>query len=229
MCFHLAIAKERDYIEERFDAKFTDPDKFKPVFHISAYSGPSLPVITNENASNIQFLNWGLIPHWVKDETSAKSIMLKTVNARSETIFEKPSFRTSIRYKRCIVIADGFFEWREFEGKKYPYFIKLSNDDAFGLAGIWDRWKNNQTGNIVNTFSIITTRANPLLEMIHNTKKRMPVILRQDDEKRWLDKDIEQEEIKSIFNPYNQDEMKAFTISKLITRKGVNTNLQEVQ
>ncbi|MCK4256513.1 SOS response-associated peptidase, partial [candidate division WOR-3 bacterium] len=167
MCFHLAIAKERDYIEERFDAKFLESDKFEPIFHISAYSGPPLPVITNENASNIQFLNWGLIPHWVKDETSAKSIMLKTVNARSETIFEKPSFRTSIRYKRCIVIADGFFEWREFEGKKYPYFIKLSNDDAFGLAGIWDRWKNNQTGDTINTFSIITTRANPLLEMIH--------------------------------------------------------------
>ena len=109
------------------------------------------------------------MPFWTKDEVAAERIRTQTLNARAETIHQKPSFRASIMTKRCLVLVDGFYEWREEGKKKYPYYISLASNDAFALAGIWDRWLNNSTGEVKDTFSIITTRANPLLERIHNT------------------------------------------------------------
>jgi len=185
-------------------------------------------VITTENHTVIQFFQWGLIPFWVKDTHSADKIRLRTLNARAETIFEKPAFRLSIKDKRCLVLVDGFYEWREVGKKKYPYYIRLANDSAFTLAGIWDMWINNNTGQPINTFSIITTRANSLMEVIHNTRKRMPVILKQEDEKIWLNNDLEPERITALLTPYDENEMEAYTVSKLISSRKINTNVPEV-
>jgi putative SOS response-associated peptidase YedK len=124
--------------------------------------------------------------------------------------------------------VDGFYEWREEGKRKYPYYISLTNNDAFALAGIWDSWLNNRTGEVKETFSIITTRANPLLARIHNTRLRMPVILRQADEKRWLEKNLDKTAIDSLLEPYDASQMKAHTVSRLISTKRVNTNVPEV-
>ena len=229
MCFNVSITKMTDHLETRFKAEFEDPSDFKPIYHSSAFSTPYHPVITNEAPNKIQFFQWGLIPFWVRDEAQAKKIRFNTFNAKSETIFEKPSFKSSIKNKRCLVLVDGFFEWHEFKGKKYPYFIRMSTSEAFALAGIWESWKNKETGEQKNTFSIITTEANPLLAKIHNTKKRMPVILKVDDETRWLDDELEAEEIKSILIPFDEKYLEAFTVSKLITSRSQDTNVPEAQ
>jgi putative SOS response-associated peptidase YedK len=169
------------------------------------------------------------VPFWAKDERTADNIRMKTFNAKAETIFEKPSFRTSIKTKRCLVLVDGFFEWQHISGNKYPYYIRKADESAFALAGIWDSWENKNTGEEERTFSIITTEANTLLAQIHNTKKRMPVILKQADEQNWLSEDLGAEEIKTLLLPYDGDDLEAHTVSKLITTRGKNKNLKEVQ
>jgi len=228
MCFNISINKLKDYLETRFNAKFVEPDLFKPIYHVSAFSKPLFPIITNESPQQIQFFQWGLIPFWVKDENAANNIRLKTFNAKAETIHEKPSFKSSIKNKRCLVLVDGFYEWQEVKGNKFPYYIRLINTEAFALAGIWDTWVNQETGELKNTFSIITTRANPLLAKIHNTKKRMPVILKPDDEQRWLNCKLDITEIDSMLASYDETSLEAYTVSKLISTKGRDTNVPEV-
>jgi putative SOS response-associated peptidase YedK len=216
-------------MESRFNAVFIDPSAYKPIYHSSAFRTPVHPIITNEAPDRIQFFSWGLIPFWVKDEAKARKIVFNTFNARAETIFEKPSFKFSINKKRCLVLVDGFFEWHEAKGNKYPYHIRLTDSEAFALAGIWETWENKKTGEQKNTFSIITTTANPLLERIHNTKKRMPMILKTEDEERWLDNTLTPEDIKSILIPFDENALEAFTVSKLISSRSQNTNVPEVQ
>ena len=189
---------------------------------------PSLPVISNEDPEHIVFMNWGLIPFWVKDYASAIIIRDKTLNARAETILEKTCFKNSIISKRCLVLVDGFFEWRHENRKTYPYYIRLKSHSPFALAGIWDSWINRENGEQVKTFSVITTKANPLLEKIHNTKKRMPVILPREQERIWLHNELERDKIQSLLQPYNPDEMEAYPVSKLVNKLGFNTTNPDV-
>ena len=228
MCYHTSLARSADYLEKRFEAKFEQRNLFEPIYHHSGFSAPLHPVIANESIQSISLFQWGLVPFWTKDESAAERIRTQTLNAKAETIHQKPSFRASIMTKRCLVLVDGFYEWREEGKKKYPYYISLTNKDAFALAGIWDTWLNSRTGEMKETFSIITTRANPLLERIHNTRKRMPVILRQEDETKWLEKDLDKTTIDSLLEPYDATRMQAHTVSRLISTKRANTNVPEV-
>lgn len=224
MCFNISITKFTEYLEKRFKAKLKE--SFKPIFHASAFTFPNLPIITNIDKDIIQLFQWGLIPSWIKNTESADKIRTGTFNAKSETIFEKPSFKNPIKEKRCLVIVDGFYEWHEYNDKKYPFYIKLKSNEAFSLAGIWDAWINPQSGELKNTFSVITTDANPLLKKIHNLKKRMPVILKKDDEPVWLE-EINVDQIKSLFSSYDDKELIAYPVSKLITQRGIDTNRPE--
>ena len=228
MCYHTSLARNADYLEKRFQAKFEQRNLFEPIYHSSGFSAPLHPVIANESSQSISLFQWGLIPFWTKDENAAERIRTSTLNARAETIHKKPSFRSSIMTKRCLVLVDGFYEWREEGKNKYPYYISLASNDAFALAGIWDKWLNKRTAEVRNTFSIITTRANPLLERIHNTRKRMPVILRREDEKEYLETNLHAGEIDALLQPYDDKEMQAHTVSRLISTKRANTNVPEV-
>jgi len=184
--------------------------------------------VRNEDPKQVKLFNWGLIPFWVKDEKTATDIKQRTVNARSETIFEKPAFRGSAGRKHCLVIADGFFEWRYYQGNNYPYYIKLKDRNAFAMAGLWDCWSNKTTGEQVYSYTIITTEANPLMAKIHNKRKRMPAILNKKDEQIWISTTINKETAMSILKPFNEKEMDAYTISKLITAKGEDPNVPAV-
>jgi len=228
MCFNVSLSKDPDFLQRRFNAKFLDPDTFEPMYHSPAFSTPKHPVISNERKDTIQLFDWGLIPHRVKDSKSADDIRFKTFNARSETVFEKPSFRSSIRKRRCLILVDGFFEYHHFKSSKYPYYIYLKDEDAFAFAGIWERWSDPESGEVRNTFSIVTTKANPLLERIHNSKKRMPVILKRDYEARWLDDELDMEEVKRMLVAFDENEIGAHTVSKLISSRGGNKNVKEV-
>jgi putative SOS response-associated peptidase YedK len=169
-----------------------------------------------------------IIPFWVKTPPQAEEIRQKTVNARAETMYEKPAFRQSTLNNHCLVLADGFFEWYEYLGEKFPYYIKLKSQEPFAMAGLWDTWKNPATGELVKTYTIITTEANTLMQTIHNTKKRMPVILKKTVEHEWLTKELPSEEVKPMLVPFDDGLLEAFTISKLITTKGKDQNVPEV-
>jgi putative SOS response-associated peptidase YedK len=228
MCYNISLIKDADQLELRFTARFVDKSHYQPMYHVSAFSFPALPVITNNAPNLIQFFQWGLIPSWVKDKREADQIKLKTLNARSDTVTIKPAYRDSMRNKRCLVLTDGFYEWHEKNNKKYPFHIRLKSREAFAMAGIWDTWEDKEDGKPLNTFSIVTTKANPLLARIHNAKERMPIILRQEDEKKWMSNDFDMADFGSILVPYDEGEMEAFPVSRLLSSKSRNTNVPEV-
>lgn len=184
MCFHSKQTKLALEVENRFKAKIDRPSELKRQEHINGFDFPKTPVIIDEQPEVITHFNWGLIPSWAKDEDIRKF----TLNAKIETLDEKPSFRNSIN-KRCLVIANGFYEWQWLDSKgknKQKYEIGIGNDELFAFAGIYSEWVNQVTGEIINSYAIVTTEANSLMAEIHNIKKRMPVILNQEDESKWL-------------------------------------------
>lgn len=193
MCFHAQQTKSAAELENRFHAHFKNKNNYSPAIY-NGFTHPHTPVITNEASDKIQLFQWGLIPFWAKDS----NIQKHTLNARIETLSEKPSFRNVVN-NRCLILADGFFEWQWLDTKgkqKQKYLITLPNESSFAFAGLYSTWVDKQTGEIKNTYTIITTQANELMSKIHNTKKRMPVILNKEDENNWLKgKQLEETEI----------------------------------
>ena len=225
MCYRYSVPGP-DIIKKTYQVKIDE--NFQRRYHVGAFENAKLPVITNKNPTQVQFFKWGLIPFWVKDEKSANEFKDRTVNARSETIFDKPAFRSSAGKQHCLVIADGFFEWRYFNGKNYPYYIKLKDREVFSIAGLWDRWVNKNSGEEVYSYTIITTEANPLMAIIHNKKKRMPAILDKKDEKKWINEALSKEETIGLLKPYDDSKMTAYTISKMITTQDINVNVPQI-
>lgn len=225
MCFHYALTKEKAEIEIQLGVNWDD--EWQPVFHAAGFSFLQMPVITQKQPGRVQLFNWGLIPHWVKTRADAGKLKTQTLNARSETVFEKPSFRSCIPNSRCLVIADGFFEWMDYQKKKYPHFIQMKDRQLFCFAGIYTSWVDKATGELINSFSILTTGANPMMERIHNLKKRMPVIVPPSLYKKWLQPDLTKEEIQSFFHPYPEENMQEHSISKRITSRTDNPNVPE--
>ena len=218
---------ERTEIEIQLGVNFEED--WKPVYHANGFSFLLMPVITQEKPVSIQLFNWGLIPHWVKTKFDADKIRAQTLNACSETVFEKPSFRSSIINSRCLVLADGFFEWMDFQKKKYPHFIYLKDKKWFCFAGIHSEWTDKETGEHIKTYSILTTAANPMMARIQNSKERMPVIVPPQHYKKWLSTGLNKNELRSFFDPYPQKEMEAYTISKLITSHSQDSNVPEIK
>lgn len=186
-------------------------------YHVNAFNFPKYPIITPSD--EVQVFTWGLIPFWVKTAEDAGEIRKLTLNARADTIFEKPSFREPILRKRCIVPSTGYFEWRHEGSKKIPYFIYLKDEDIFSMAGIYDTCLDRETGTKHTTFSIITTDTNPLTDYIHNTKHRMPAILSKEDEEKWLDLSLSKPEIASLLKPFEAERMDAYEINNDFIRK----------
>jgi putative SOS response-associated peptidase YedK len=147
---------------------------------VNGFEFPVRPVIRKHD---ILDMKWGLVPHWSKDPGMAKY----NLNARSETVFDKPSFREAIVKRRCLVPANGYVEWQHIGKEKKPWIISLKNSDDFCFAGIWESWINPMDRSVLESYTILTTAANPLMARIHNTKQRMPVILPTEEmEQEWL-------------------------------------------
>ncbi|MEP7163397.1 MAG: SOS response-associated peptidase [Ferruginibacter sp.] len=226
MCFHYSLTKERAEIEIQLGATWDDVE-WTPVYHMDGFRFSLMPVITQDAPTRIQLLNWGLIPQWVKTNDEAQKMRAQTLNARSETIFKKPSFRSSISNSRCLVIMDGFFEWMDHNESKYPHYIYLDKHEIFCVGGIYTSWVDKITGELITSFSILTTDANTELSKVHNTKKRMPVIIPPNQYKTWLTANLPKEKIKSFFDPYPDGIIQYHTISKFISSKKYNTNVPE--
>jgi len=206
MCYTIKIDLTREELELRFGARIEQPDAYKTYGRVNAFSLPQLPVICSDDPAMIRLYHWGLIPYWVKDPNQAGEMRTKTFNAKSETLAEKPSFRNSLNRKRCLVLANGFYEWHTDGKIKTPYYIGLRDQAVIAMAGLYDHWTDPVTGEIIKSFTIITTRANPMMEVIHNLKKRMPVILAGDMEQIWLD--LKTDPIKyGLFEPHPEEFM----------------------
>ncbi|GAA4435439.1 SOS response-associated peptidase [Pontibacter saemangeumensis] len=177
--------------------------------HYNAAPSQKLPVVTNTQPDTLQFFSWGLQPFWAKDAKAVK----RSINARAETLTEKPSFRNLLKSKRCLVPADGFFEWQVTPHGKVPHRIMLKSEDTFSFAGLWDEWLDKSSGEILYTYAIITTEANELVKPIHD---RMPVILSPEEEELWLDAHESQELLLSLLHPFDAGKMKAYPVSPLV-------------
>ena len=193
-----------------------------PLYHASGFSHPEMLIYTADSPEYPSVATWGLVPHWVKDEAQLKKFWNNTLNARGETIFEKPAFRESANNKRCIIYIDGFYEHHHFNKKIYPYFIHRKDEKPIALAGLWSEWINPETNGRMNTFSIVTTVGNSMMSKIHNNPKikgpRMPLILPDELEDEWLKPikdDLDQQKIQNLIQSYPDGELKAHTVGKL--------------
>jgi len=224
MCFHLAATSAAKTLEARFKAEFRDAELFKPAEDFNAFSHPKLPVITSHKPDQIELFHWGLVPAWTRDKAFAEQIRKKTLNARLETVHEKPSFAESYRFRRCLIPAIAFYEWQHIEVKakakvkakveKMKYKI-TTDQEIFAFAGIWDTWKDPKTHEEWNGFSILTMPANPLMAHIHNTAKRMPLILTRENEKEWLTTDrVMPEQLEKVVIPYPEEKMTAEIVTR---------------
>lgn len=208
MCGRFTLAVPVEQLELAFPwSNF--PQNIPPRYNIA----PSQPVavIPNNNKSQVDFFQWGLVPFWAKDA----SIGYRMINARAESLAEKPAFRTAYRRRRCLVLANGFFEWKTIPGQraKAPYFIQLTSGDPFGMAGLWEVW-NSPDGSVLPSCTIITTTPNQLVGQIHD---RMPVILPPGAYDRWLDPGEKAPfELQSLLKPLPEEEMRAFPVSTLV-------------
>lgn len=195
-------------------------------YFADAYAHPKLLVFTNEKPFEPQLFYWGLIPKWVKTKTDALKIANQTLNARSETIFEKPAFKSLANSKKCIIYLDAFYEYHHFNNKTYPYCISDINDETLAIGGLWEEWPDKETGELINTVTVLTTQANSLLQQIHNNPKlkepRMPLIISKDKQNEWL-QTTTKEETQKFFKPYLSSHLKAYTVNKL-KGKGASGN-----
>ncbi|MGB5436492.1 MAG: SOS response-associated peptidase [Maribacter sp.] len=188
-----------------------------PIHHASGFSHPELLIYTDRSPDFPEVATWGLVPFWVNDEEQRKKLWNSTLNARGETIFEKPAFRTAAQSNRCIVYVDGFYEHHHFKGKTYPFFIHRKDKTPMALAGLWSEWKNDE-GGALKTFTIVTTKGNALLTKIHNNPKlkeaRMPLILPPEIEDKWLSIGS-QKAIEEFIRSYPDNELEAYTVRRL--------------
>jgi len=213
MCFTIEIHLTRKAIEDRFRVDTSALYDFDFNYFYRAFSNPFIPVIAQEDSSQVQLMQWGLIPAWCRDREEAERIRKGTYNARSETLHEKPSFMEAMSRGRCLIIAGGFFEWQLVDQVKIPWYITLKNGGAFVFAGLCDSWRDSLSGEISRTCTIITTEANPLMEKIHNTKKRMPVILNKDMEQDWISGEPSLLKRRKLLQAYNESDLKAYTVT----------------
>ncbi len=212
MCGRYSFVAPAAATEQRFEATFTEP---APPNYNAAPS-QRLPIITNAAPGQIQLLRWGLVPAWSRDPAGGP----KPINARAETLADKPSFRMLLARRRCLVLADGFYEWQATPAGKVPHRILLRDEQPFAFAGLWDEWLDRSTGELHPTFTIITTEPNELMARLHN---RMPVILPGPDaERAWLADDLVPAVHQQLLVPYDTALMREYAITTRVNSPAHN-------
>lgn len=207
------------------------------LYHVSGYDHPAVLIYTKEQPRNPILAFWGLVPDVTKNKFEQMQIWNKTLNARGEEMFEKWSYKDSAKNKRCLICVDGFFEYFHFNGKTYPYYIYSENNEPLTLAGLWAEWKDRETGELLRTFTIVTSRANALLSEIHNNpalkESRMPLILPENSIDEWLTAEVsdenEKQNILNLVKPFNDWPLSAFTVPRLKGKNGIGNQPQAIQ
>jgi len=209
MCGRTTLFAPRAAVEERFGASFAYD--YEPRYNI-APGGPGLPAIRNENATAIEQLHWGIVPHWVDDRADWH----EPINARAETVAEKPTFRDAFAKRRCLVLADGFYEWTGPQGKRKPHRVVVDDGELFAMAGLWETWSEN--GDEVVSVTVVTTDANDVVGRLHD---RMPVILAPDEESTWLESD-DADDLQGLLDPYPDGPTGEYEVSTAVNNPGTD-------
>ncbi len=215
MCGRFTLTIDPYDLRERLDLGDI-PQDMQPRYNISP--GELVPVVNDGITRNVHYMSWGLVPHWSKDRT----IGYKMINARSETLSEKPAFRASFANKRCLILADGFYEWKKpvrSMNQSIPYYVRLVANQPFAFAGIWDRWKTQEGADFLSC-SIITCRANNYLQPIH---ERMPLILEKSQMELWINHDAPMNELNRLMSPLDDAKLIAYPVSTIVNRPGNNS------
>lgn len=208
MCGRYTLTSELMILQRRFGF-CAEQIRLEPRYNLAP--GQEAPVVICEEKNTLRMMRWGLVPFWAKEA----SIGYKMINARAETLPQKPSFRKPFRERRCLILADGFYEWRKAEGKgkKLPIRIVLPSREPFAFAGLWDIWKKPD-GSLLHSFTIITTQANELLRPVHD---RMPVILQPEDEDLWLDPNLKDvTRLTPLLTPCPANALEAYDVSAIV-------------
>jgi putative SOS response-associated peptidase YedK len=212
MCGRFALNENPKRLAEHF--KLSGDFDVSPSWNIAPSSRICSITADEQEHRHLRLMRWGLIPSWAKDS----SIGNKLANARGETVAEKPSFRSAFKYRRCIVPASGFYEWKTDKGIKYPWFISLKSGEPMAFAGIWEAW-HPKDGEIIETCCLITTDANTLMEPIHD---RMPVILHPDDWSTWLSPmERQPDSLNPLIRPFESEPMQAWSVTRELNRVGL--------
>jgi putative SOS response-associated peptidase YedK len=213
MCGRFTRATSAAGVAEAFGVEEISSD-LKPSYNIAPTQ--SVAVIISDGKKRLTEVRWGLVPSWAKE----LAIGNKLINARAETITQKASFRSAFKKRRCLVVADGFYEWQKIGDGKRPVYIRLKSGKPFGMAGLYEMWRSPE-GEEVTTCAIITTEANELMQPIH---ERMPVIIPKDSEDLWLDPQVQDSEVVlNLLKPYPAEEMEAYPISKRVNSPANNS------
>lgn len=237
MCYHKSQKFDLNYLADYYSASYAEvmAEVYQPNYHENGFDFKASPILTTGKPGELQLFNWGMIPFWVKDLPSALKLRISTLNCISEEMFEKPSFRDAAKEgKRCLIPCTGFYEWRwldpsDKKSKKFPYLIQLTGQPLFSIGGLYSRWIDRSAQTKHYTYTVLTTRANALMEKIHNSKLRMPVIIPREYEKDWLNPALNKDDVLALCEPVSDSAMSAYTISKRITSKTEETNVPEVQ
>lgn len=226
MCYHTSFTGTANDLKEVFLRPFPLENQLRTYFHANGFTHPKLPVVTS---LEIKLLQWGLIPNWKnKTLTEMMKQAKKTLNAWDNTIFEFPSYRGPIKSMRCVVPVSAFFEPHIYNGVKYPFLIAHKNGKLLNLAGIYSYWQEPVTGEWLGTFSIITTDQNRVFKKIQNESDRMPVILEDRNVSIWLERDLTEEGIIQLMQPYAEDNLKAYSISKDLFSPTIDSNRPDI-
>ncbi|HVP50216.1 MAG TPA: SOS response-associated peptidase [Candidatus Bathyarchaeia archaeon] len=216
MCGRYRSRAEKQQIAEEYYARFADAVYFRASYNIAPQTfQPVIRLAKDTGEREVVLMRWGLVPYWSKNG----SVSFSTINARAETVATNAAFREPFKYRRCLVPADGFYEWQKIDAKtKQPYAITLKDECLFAFAGLWDCWVNKETGKMLETYTIVTTRANELLNPDGGPKlhDRMPVILAPKDYDRWLAPGNPSHLTVDLLRPYPAEEMKAWKIGPAV-------------
>lgn len=216
MCGRYANAAQKEQIKKEFRTLVNNSGD-QPKYNIAPSQMVDAVLILN-NERNLVRLKWGLIPSWAKDP----DIGNRMINARAETLAEKPSFREAFKSRRCIIPASGFYEWqKKGTSGKQPFYFYLKEKNVFGFAGLWESWIDKQTGEELETCTIITTEANEILKSVHD---RMPVILKSESYDEWLDTKLKDTaKLQELLKPYSAKEMDSYAVSKSVNIPETNS------
>ncbi len=225
-----ASPEEIEELEQIYEHLKTIYHEGETQYFKSGFSFPFVTVFLEiDGRLTVDFLRWGMVPFYTKGSMEAQKIRSMTLNARGETIFERASFKGPAKYRRCIVVLDGFYEYFHYKGKKYPFFISLKDDKPITLGGLWDEWTDRDTGELHRTVSIVTTEGNELMKKIHNNPKakgpRMPLIIPPEKHEEWIQTKFQSKEdidrIKQMILPFDESQMEYFPVAQLIGKIGV--------
>lgn len=207
MCGRYTLKTPVDTLAKQFEVE-EYPSSLAPSYNI-APTQQVATVLVEDSKRKLEMLHWGLIPSWADDP----AIGNRMINARAETVATKPSYRSAFKSRRCLILADGFYEWKKTSDGKQPYHIRMEDGSPFAFAGLWESWHNDRE---IRSSTIITTDPNELLGEIHN---RMPVILHPEDYEMWLDPDFnEKEPLTTLLKPYPASGMEAYPVSRYVNK-----------